>query len=620
MMGRKLVLRAVVFLVSLPAWTQESERVPDELVEFPEMILHNGKIVTVDDHSFSSRLGTVAEGMAIRGEKVLAVGTNDRIRRLAGPQTKLIDLKGKTVLPGIVSPHDHPYDWIYKHEAAFKKVISDDSVIVARFLNGSPSEQVSAFDQTLREAVAKARPGQFIFMNLYRGEYDQWKRESEALLGREITKQKLDQIAPNNPVLVLAQTPMLLNGKALEAYKAIYPNWQTYSVSEKNGAPQLAERNLAGAFVQRRIMNDVMWGDRVDVLAKLFDAENSFWAGYGVTTVGSSIEGFNAVSALALSEKSHGRLPIRWAWAYSGPIFEEPYFLKSLAAMIGTGSDYFWFLGALPETVIATCSTASAMPAVKARENCVLAPGMEARKKLYEIIKAGGRVGSLHTSGDQDVDYYMDAIEEASRDAGFTLEQIRAKRHVFDHCGLAPRPDQIPRIKRLGIIVSCNNIYLYQDIQNTVRNYGPQVARWVTPRKSLVDAGVMTVMELDRPLGHTVFTPFHYLEWGITRKAEDGKVYAPEERVSREIMLKIATVWGGYYLLREDKIGSLEPGKLADFMVIDRDYLTIPEQEISSTKVLMTTVGGEIVHLVPSFASEVGRKPVGAQVELGHVK
>ena len=160
-------------------------------------------------------------------------------------------------------------------------------------------------------------------------------------------------------------------------------------------------------------------------------------------------------------------------------------------------------------------------------------------------------------------------------------------------------------------------MFIYQNVAQTVKNYGPGVASWVAPARSLINAGVMRVMELDRPLGHTQFTPFHYFQWGITRRAEDGNVYAPEERVDRELMLKIATVWGGYYLLKEDKIGSLEPGKFADFIVLDRDYLSMPVEEILSTKVLMTAVGGKVVHLAPSFAGEAGMSPVGAQAVRG---
>ena len=92
---------------------------------------------------------------------------------------------------------------------------------------------------------------------------------------------------------------------------------------------------------------------------------------------------------------------------------------------------------------------------------------------------------------------------------------------------------------------------------------------------------------------------------------EDKKVYGPAERTDRIIQLKSLTRWGASYILREKMLGSLEPGKLADLIVLDRDFLTIPEQEIPKVKVLMTVVGGRIVHLMPALAQQVGLSPVG---------
>ena len=94
-------------------------------------------------------------------------------------------------------------------------------------------------------------------------------------------------------------------------------------------------------------------------------------------------------------------------------------------------------------------------------------------------------------------------------------------------------------------------------------------------------------------------------------------MYAPDQAVGRGLALKSATVFGAYYMMKEKELGSLEPGKLADFIVLDRDYTTIPERDIENIRVLMTVVGGKIVHLVPSMAGELGLEPIGAQHETG---
>ena len=129
------------------------------------MILYNGKIITVDDHGFTSRLGTIAQAMHIKDGRVLHLGDNAGIRAMATTGTKLIDLKGRTVIPGIILTHEHPWDWNPVEPFPVKAVLSDSQVIV-RFLENSPEENVRIFPDVLSDAVKKARPGQWIYIVL----------------------------------------------------------------------------------------------------------------------------------------------------------------------------------------------------------------------------------------------------------------------------------------------------------------------------------------------------------------------------------------------------------------------------------------------------------------------
>ena len=129
----------------------------------PEMIVFNAKIVTVDDKSFTSQVGTIAEAMAVKDGRIVEVGNEAQVRASAGPGTKMIDLKGRTVLPGLVDVHDHPYDWAPTTPYIIKRVLSDD-IVVTRYLEGSPKEQVDAFPQALQEAVSKAKTDQWIYI------------------------------------------------------------------------------------------------------------------------------------------------------------------------------------------------------------------------------------------------------------------------------------------------------------------------------------------------------------------------------------------------------------------------------------------------------------------------
>ena len=220
----------------------------------------------------------------------------------------------------------------------------------------------------------------------------------------------------------------------------------------------------------------------------------------------------------------------------------------------------------------------------------------------------------MHSGGDKDIDHLLDIIEEQSQAAGMTIEDIRKRRHSFDHASGAPRPDQIPRIKRLGMIVSMLNTMLWEnnrsyDASYRVKNYGEEYAGWIVPRNSLTRAGVMTSQEIDRPLPHFTF----YNVWvGMTRYNEAcGRAFGQEEATDLVTQLKSLTTWGAHYLLREDRFGSLESGKLADFVVLDQDLFSIPQDDIPKTKVLMTVLGGKVVHLLPDLAREIGLEPAG---------
>jgi len=226
--------------------------------------------------------------------------------------------------------------------------------------------------------------------------------------------------------------------------------------------------------------------------------------------------------------------------------------------------------------------------------------------------EAGLRIATMHTGGDKGIDNVMDAIEEGSRKADMTLDEIRAKRHSFDHGAGAPRPQQIPRIKNLGMMVSELNTIIWEDYRGAstiAKQYGIEYTNWVTPRKSVNDAGIMNSFEIDRPLPYKVF---FFVKKGMDRfNDKDQKVYGASQKTDRITQLKALTTWGGYYLLREKRLGMLDLGSYADFIILDRDFLTIPEADIPKVRVLMTVVGGKTIHLNSELASEIGTQPVG---------
>lgn len=605
-----------------------------------EMVFYNGKIVTVDDHGFTSRLGTIAQAMHVKDGKILHLGNNAEIRAMAGPNTKAIDLKGRTVIPGFILTHEHPYDWGSVHTPSFKKYITDDQVVI-RVMENSPQENVKALPGVVAEAVSKAQPGQWIFIVITSGKNFEYHEMSNGGLGRrwldpsvrvpremQITKEQLDQWAPNNPLYVhswLAVTGLAprvngLNQKGMEEALKVLPSGSAHQDSEIGG---------------RTIFSEIIMKDHYPQLVQVMWSSMDWWAGYGMTTFQSHLYTPSNMRVNRDLDR-RGLMPIRNAWTFrwnSEYMFEDLFFVTDIASRLNEGSDYYWNTGAAFRTIGGggDCTSAQLVPSPQVAEellaelrerqtrNCRSAAGSKEYDILVKYIRAGGRFANLHTTGDGTIDGMLQAIQQGSKEAGMTEEQIRAKRHVMDHSVMWPRPDQIPIIKRLGMVVSGDSMEIKMSAPTAFALYGEKVSGWIMPRKSLLEAGIYSTFEVDRPIQTT--TNLTIFSEGIApmldRKGWDGKVYAQNEAVDRESALKMATYYGAYDVFREKVQGSLEPGKWADFLVLDRDYLTIPVDDIKNIRVLMTMVGGKVIHLVPSLARETGMQPAGEQVNLG---
>jgi predicted amidohydrolase YtcJ len=585
--------------------------VSPELVSYPQLIVHSGKIVTVDDHSVTSKLGTITQAMAVRDGKILSVGASDSVVGLKGPATTMIDLKGRTVLPGLILTHEHPQDWVFRDEEILKDVLGDD--IVFRFLRGTPAEQLKSLEPTIKAAVAAASPGQWIQISTYRGTEGERGASRDGLMAR-ITKATLDRLAPNNPIVV-GESPIVVNSVAISAFQKAFPDLTPLKAGGDRSAAVFLETGRGGSDLHRSLRTDVMAAGKTGALSELYRQMMSWWAGYGITTFGSALQAEQNWPAYAALD-DRGEMPIRFGWSYGGPRIDDPHQIRAWASQVGRGSDHFWFIGAR-YAAGSGCSSLPPRPGFQP-DRCEFAPGSETNQVLHNYIRHGLRIAAMHTIGDQDVDYYLDILEKASADGGYTLDDVRRITHTFDHMGMAPRPDQLDRIKKLGMIVGgADKRITRSEAQEYVEKYGERAAAWIVPRKSALDAGVMTTFEIDDPLNRTELNAFHMFESAVTRRGLDGKVFAKDQAIDKAAMLKVATIWGAYYMLRPDKLGSLESGKFADFIVLDRDLLALPDDQLHTVTVLMTSVGGRVVHLREPFASEIGLAPTGAQIKYG---
>jgi predicted amidohydrolase YtcJ len=562
------------------------QTVPAELINYPDTILHNGKIATMDDKTTSSNPGTIVQALAIREGKVLSAGTNQRILSLKGPQTKIIDLKGRTVVPGIIDTHSHLFDYALD---------AQENQAVRVRIRSTPGETWESVKKktldAVRQEVAKKKPGEWIALQLPNDAIGPDGKPMNGIVASRrglIHRSELDQLAPNNPVYLRVRTTSIVNSRSIEIVKNIWAGPMEPGLIRDDG--------FASNTLNRIIGSDFLV-PTLEQLAQFYKDENLRWASYGVTTWSSSMRSVRALAGYQLLDK-RGDIGIRFA--YTPSLGTPIQLVPEMQGISGYGTDYVWFIGAstrgTDQSYPGLLTTITDVPKeIKDRE--VFNDGLP--EMLENAVASGLRIAGTHTAGDKALDIMLATIEKGSARAGLTLDQIRAKRHSIDHCALNPRPDQIPKLKHLNIFMSCAPKYV-EDSPEVMRDYGEQYLAWVAPVKSLLDAGVKTVLEIDDREIFKVGTAFHYIDTMVNREIE-GKVYNGKERVDRVLALKTGTVWAAEYVEREKVLGSLERGKYADLLVLNSDYFTVPEREIRKIKPLLTMVGGKIVFQAPNF-------------------
>lgn len=216
-----------------------------------------------------------------------------------------------------------------------------------------------------------------------------------------------------------------------------------------------------------------------------------------------------------------------------------------------------------------------------------------------QVARDGLRSANVHVSGNDSHSRVISQLERIDR-----ANPGSVRGWGMDHCTLI-NPEDVLRAAKLGLMWSCSPLGEGDRAPMIAAAFGEQVAHtYVAPIKSMLDAGINVSLEGE----------WHGIENLITRKDPQGKVWGPDQRVDRETALRIATINGAVYVLKKDRLGSIEVGKLADLVVLDRDYMTVPEEEISETRSLMTMLGGKMVFLHTDFADEYNLSPEGALI------
>jgi len=589
--------RIAVFLLSfvflaVPASAQTGRG----MVIFADVVYYNGKVLTVDER-FS-----VVQALAVREGKIMAVGSDREILALAGPNTRRLDLKGKTVLPGFIDTHSHLFDYASANWAKDLEALEPQ---LAQFRQ--TEIQVKSVDEAaaaLKKIVAQSEPGRFLHIQLQPASIAEE-------FGRKTWVKEMDEMAPKNPLVVqLRGTDRRANSLVFKMFTDYFGELPEEIRTDPKGKPL----GPIGSGGMRTLFGEILV-ERPQTLAAIYQKEMQAWAALGVTTWSSSLPTAKVFRGFSLLDRA-GEMPIRFAYSHrmgAAGFSQADEFYKRLGDIYGHGTDFLWTIGvslsSLDSSYPRHCTTIKAEGRVKSRERCEA----EAEYRIMRAaIQAGHRISGTHVYGDGAVDRFLDMIEKASREGGLTPDEIRARRHNIDHCGMSPRPDQIERAKKLNVIWSCAPRYI-EDAADISRDYGEKYAHELNaPIQNILKAGGKVVGEFDdRRIHGKEGGAFAHIKYAVTRKDSRGRTWGAKQAVDKATALKMFTRWAAEYVLRENVLGSLEPGKWADFVIIDRDYLNTPDEELSKIDVLMTAVAGRPVYTDPQFAKAEGLQAAG---------
>ncbi|MFB3098072.1 MAG: amidohydrolase family protein, partial [Dehalococcoidia bacterium] len=534
--------------------------------------------------------------------------------RYAGPATRKIDLNGRTVVPGLINTHSHMHDhavsrWVRNNPVKYEAVVKRFSV------GGESFAEISqGIELVIKESMAHPLPGQWAWINLPGG-------GSGTGIGVQyltqdgMTRDQLNALAPEMPVFVGAHPAFLWNDAARDNFL------RYYEVEPTDENEDLAI--TIDTTIGRSLVLDYYFDTHLDELVDTLESELQHQAAAGFTTFSSHIVGLRITPAY-MQMVRQGRMPIRFAFAHRLCQQVEPdsagCFLR-VGDWAGLGDKYFWnvglTLGGIDNGPPAICTTMEAAPEYKSQEECILQPGNPYAQAIHTALAARYRYVVNHLYGDKGLDYVMDIMEQVvEENPDITMDFMRSLRVTSDHCGLYPRPSQLPRMKRLGIILSCNPNFINRSTP-WLDVYGWDKANRISPVGSMIKAGVMPTAEyegLNLGSGEGL-TPTAFLSLFLHRTNARGQVVAADEAIDRVSAMKMTTVWASFYVLKEKELGTLEPGKWADFTVFDKDYFTVPEEEIPTVIPLMTVLGGKTISLREEFASELGVAPVGPQIK-----
>jgi len=570
---------------------------------FAETVILNGKVITADSDDPEDI--SIEQAIAISGDRIMAVGSDEEIKQLIADWTEVIDAKGNSVIPGLIDTHNH----IYETSTGFPWVIRSMPDMMEINMRSESGEQLVAnLEKAVAARVRQVPAGQWIRVRLNPAGV------AVTTFGKTITRDSLDIVGPDHPVFVSTRGGSVLNSKAIQAIEDYYGN-------ELPGEYWMEDRELGWSGEYTDFSRCI----GVDLIANAPGNYDKYIRGYfevmqanaqiGVTTHKTHLQCEGGFSASVHLDRTD-MLPIRLAWGHRwmqpfNPRIKETY--RRIGDWTGYGSDFMWSIGSSVGGIdaggVGWCTSIPADDSIKSREQCPPAPPGVEVKAITAIntvsnrarrtehlttlaqLAADGRITGIpgwHVSGDG----ALELLFQTYRATGMSDEKIRTLRIESDHCHLVTQ-DQIKMAVRLGHTFSCDAADTPTKVLK--EGYGEEYLTMNAPVASMLKAGAHVVISEYGIQGELRSSPFEDGVMWLTRKIDGETWGVPEEAVpDRMTLLLMMTRWGARPLWKENDLGSIEPGKIADIVILNGDYMAGPDEDLDKLTSVMTFIGGKI--------------------------
>ncbi|MGB1242206.1 MAG: amidohydrolase [Chitinophagales bacterium] len=551
-------------------------------------IYTNAKIITVN------KKNPVAEAMFIHEGKIEAIGSNQEITSLQKKGIEVVDLQRQTVMPGFIDPHTHP---------ALSALLSE-MVDLSGFKHKSNQE---VWDY-LQEVVANTKEGEWIVC-----------KGIDPILVEDLKVpniQYLDKIAPNNPVVLLAQS-LHSYWANTAVFEKVGIDKQTPNPSKLSYYDKDANGNLTGLIVEQVAFKPFLetMKEEVFTVPKLTAAIGNTMKDYalqGNTTVVSTGLTINDEKSLMLFEhlssktsnfmgmllEKLGFLPTRTPLPrhfiylrHDFPVLKKSASKDDFYNIIGIkhwydGSPYIGTMY-LNEPYQTSDLTQNELHIPEGHKGKALIEKAELTEFIEEYHNKGWQI-AVHTQGDAAIEEVLEVFEEVNQKV-----DISQGRHRLEHCLLLPESN-IDQLKTLNITPSfhINHLYYYGDALKESM-LGAERAEKILPIRNVQDKGIVYSLHADQPMFAS--RPFRLMQTAIERKTQRGNILGEKEAIERMDALKALTIDAAWQIHREDKIGSLEVGKYADFIIVDKNPFEVPVSELETIEVLKTYINGNEV-------------------------